>query len=159
MLSFYKILVILRGFFDKAPSSLLNAPVGCVLKTMGNGDTLMKKLMNLALVATVSAFAFTGCSNMSASEQRVGAAALGGALGGGVGSNIGGSAGAALGAGAGAAVGSKSQNGSTKNATYSGVGAGVGAIIGKSVFGGSTGAAIGGAIGAGAGAALENNNR
>ena len=100
-------------------------------------------------------FTLYGCENMSARDQRVGAAALGGAVGGGVGNSVGGGWGSAIGGGAGAAVGSKTQGGSNRNATYSGVGGAVGSAVGKSIFGGNAGAAIGGAIGGGAGAAIE----
>ena len=82
----------------------------------------MNKLIKLSLLATLSSVLFTGCQNMSATEQSIGAAALGGALGGGVGSNVGGTTGAVLGAGAGGAVASKVDGGSNKNAVYSGVG-------------------------------------
>ena len=119
----------------------------------------MKKLMGVMAVATLSIFMLAGCESMSANEQRIGAAALGGAVGGGVGNKVGGGVGAAVGGGAGAAVGSKSQGGSNRNATYSGVGGAVGSAVGKSIFGGNAGAAIGGAIGGGAGAAIEQDNR
>ncbi|WP_313660429.1 DNA transfer protein p32, partial [Acinetobacter variabilis] len=82
----------------------------------------MKKLMSVMAVATISTFMLAGCENMSAKDQRIGAAALGGAVGGGVGNRVGGGVGAAVGGGAGAAVGSKAQGGSNRNATYSGVG-------------------------------------
>jgi len=113
----------------------------------------MKKLMSVMAVATISTFMLAGCENMSAKDQRIGAAALGGAV------RVGGGVGAAVGGGAGAAVGSKAQGGSNRNATYSGVGGAVGSAVGKSIFGGTGGAAIGGAIGGGAGAAIEQNNR
>lgn len=73
----------------------------------------MKKLMGVMAVATLSIFMLAGCESMSANEQRIGAAALGGAVGGGVGNKVGGGVGAAVGGGAGAAVGSKSQGGQT----------------------------------------------
>ena len=93
----------------------------------------MKKLMGVMAVATLSIFMLAGCESMSANEQRIGAAALGGAVGGGVGNKVGGGVGAAVGGGAGAAVGSKSQGGSNRNATYSGVGGAVGSagLLGK----------------------------
>jgi hypothetical protein len=114
----------------------------------------MKKVMGVLVAATLSTVMLSGCQNMSAADQRIGAAALGGALGGGAGNHVGGGVGAA----AGAALGSKSQNGSNRNATYSGVGGAIGSAIGKSVFGGDSGAAIGGAIGGGAGAAIEQRH-
>ena len=45
----------------------------------------MKKTMGLISTLVLSTLMFTGCQNMSASDQRIGAAALGGAVGGGVG--------------------------------------------------------------------------
>ena len=107
----------------------------------------MKKSIGLISAVMLSTIMFTGCESMSANEQRIGAAALGGAVGGGVGNKVGGGVGAALGGGAGAAVGSKTQGGSNRNATYSGVGGAIGSAVGKSVIGGNAGAAIGGAIG------------
>ena len=52
---------------------------------------------------------FTGCQNMSPSDQRIGAAAAGGALGGGLGNHVGGGIGAGLGAAVGAGVGSNTK--------------------------------------------------
>ena len=65
----------------------------------------MKKTMGLVSTLMLSAVMFTGCQNMSASDQRIGAAALGGAVGGGVGNHVGGGLGAGVGAAAGAGVG------------------------------------------------------
>ena len=45
----------------------------------------MKKLLGLTAAATLTMFTLTGCESMSANEQRIGAAALGGAVGGGSG--------------------------------------------------------------------------
>ena len=67
----------------------------------------MKKTIGLISAVLLSTIMFTGCESMSANEQRIGTAALGGAIGGGVGNSIGGGAGAAMGGGAVAAVGSK----------------------------------------------------
>ena len=73
----------------------------------------MKKLMSVMAVATISIFMLAGCENMSAKDQRIGAAALGGAVGGAVGSAVGKSIfggtggaaiGGAIGGGAGAAI-------------------------------------------------------
>ena len=64
----------------------------------------MKKLISMVMVAAVSTVMLAGCESMSANDQRVGAAALGGAVGGGLGNNLGGGVGAALGGGAGAAI-------------------------------------------------------
>lgn len=119
----------------------------------------MKKLAGMIAIATISTMMLAGCENMSARDQRIGSAALGGAVGGGAGNHVGGGLGAALGGGAGAATGSKVQNGSNRNATYSGVGGAVGSVLGKSIFGGNAGAAVGGALGGGAGAAIEEKRR
>ena len=62
----------------------------------------MKKTMGLISTLVLSTLMFTGCQNMSASDQRIGAAALGGAVGGGVGNHVGGGLGAGVGAAAGA---------------------------------------------------------
>ena len=86
----------------------------------------MKKYMSIIAVASFSTMLLAGCENMSASEQRIGTAALGGAVGGAAGNSLGGGVGAAVGGGAGAAVGSKAQGGSNRNATYSGVGGAIG---------------------------------
>ena len=82
----------------------------------------MKKYMSIIAVVSLSTMLLAGCENMSASEQRIGTAALGGAVGGAAGNSLGGGVGAAIGGGAGAAVGSKAQGGSNRSATYSGVG-------------------------------------
>ena len=42
----------------------------------------MKKYMSIIAVASLSTMLLAGCENMSASEQRIGTAALGGAVGG-----------------------------------------------------------------------------
>ena len=60
----------------------------------------MKKTMGLVSTLMLSVVMFTGCQNMTPSNQRIGAAALGGAVGGGVGNHVGG----AIGGGAGAAI-------------------------------------------------------
>ena len=54
----------------------------------------MKKLISMVMVAAVSTVMLAGCESMSANDQRVGAAALGGAVGGGLGNNLGGGVGA-----------------------------------------------------------------
>jgi len=59
----------------------------------------MKKVLGAVAITAMSAMLLAGCENMSANEQRIGAAALGGAIGGGAGSHIGGTAGAAVGGG------------------------------------------------------------
>ena len=59
----------------------------------------MKKSIGLISAVMLSTIMFTGCESMSANEQRIGAAALGGAVGGGVGNKVGGGVGAALGGG------------------------------------------------------------
>jgi len=48
----------------------------------------MKKTIGLISTLVLSTLMFTGCQNMSASDQRIGAAALGGAVGGGDGDEI-----------------------------------------------------------------------
>ena len=58
----------------------------------------MKKVMGVLVAATLSTVMLSGCQNMSAADQRIGAAALGGALGGGAGNHVGGGVGAAAGA-------------------------------------------------------------
>ena len=72
----------------------------------------MKKTIGVVSALVISTVMFTGCQNMSASDQRIGAAALGGAVGG-IGSVVGkallgGDSGAAIGGaiggGAGAAI-------------------------------------------------------
>ena len=68
----------------------------------------MKKTIGLISTLVLSTLMFTGCQNMSASDQRIGAAALGGAVGGGVGNHVGGGLGAGVGAAAGAGVGAVS---------------------------------------------------
>ena len=60
----------------------------------------MKKTMSLMAIAVMSTAILAGCQDMSPSNQRIGAAALGGAVGGGVGNHVGG----AIGGGAGAAI-------------------------------------------------------
>ena len=55
----------------------------------------MKKTMGLVSTLMLSVVMFTGCQNMTPSNQRIGAAALGGAVGGGVGNHVGGGVGAA----------------------------------------------------------------
>ena len=70
----------------------------------------MKKLMSVVCTMGLSTVLLAGCANMTASEQQIGAAALGGAVGGAAGNRVGGGLGAAIGAGAGGAVGSKVEN-------------------------------------------------
>ena len=55
----------------------------------------MKKTMSLMAIAVMSTAILAGCQDMSPSNQRIGAAALGGAVGGGVGNHVGGGVGAA----------------------------------------------------------------
>jgi len=64
----------------------------------------MKKIMGVVSTLVLSTLMFTGCENMSPSEQRIGTAALGGAVGGAAGNSLGGGVGAAIGGGAGAAI-------------------------------------------------------
>lgn len=120
---------------------------------------VMKKTIGLVSTLALSAVMFTGCQNMSASDQRIGAAALGGAVGGGVGNHVGGGLGAGVGAAAGAGVGANTKGGSSNSTTSSAIGAGIGSVVGKAIFGGDSGAAIGGAIGGGAGAAIQEKKR
>ena len=47
---------------------------------------VMKKVLGAVAITAMSAMLLAGCENMSANEQRIGAAALGGAIGGGAGS-------------------------------------------------------------------------
>lgn len=61
------------------------------------GTTIMKKLMGIAAVVTLSTMGMVGCESMSSSQQRIGAAALGGAVGGGVGNSVGGGVGSEIG--------------------------------------------------------------
>jgi hypothetical protein len=131
----------------------------CFLLEPTGVSIVMKKTMGLVSTLMLSAVMFTGCQNMSASDQRIGAAALGGAVGGGVGNHVGGSLGAGVGAAAGAGVGANAKGGSSNSTTSSAIGAGIGAVIGKSIFGGDSGAAIGGAIGGGAGAAIQEKKK
>ena len=67
----------------------------------------MKKLVSACLMTVLSGMMLGGCQDMSPSNQRIGAAALGGAIGGGAGNHVGGGLGAGVGAaaGAGAAAG------------------------------------------------------
>ncbi|EXI41535.1 epstein-Barr nuclear antigen 1 domain protein, partial [Acinetobacter baumannii 26016_4] len=62
----------------------------------------MNKKIGLISTVILSTVMFTGCQNMSPSDQRIGAAAAGGALGGGLGNHVGGGIGAGLGAAVGA---------------------------------------------------------
>ncbi|MEL4585363.1 DNA transfer protein p32, partial [Acinetobacter baumannii] len=50
----------------------------------------MNKKIGLISTVILSTVMFTGCQNMSPSDQRIGAAAAGGALGGGLGNHVGG---------------------------------------------------------------------
>ncbi|MEQ4563616.1 MAG: DNA transfer protein p32, partial [Acinetobacter sp.] len=81
----------------------------------------MKKTISLMATAIVSTVLLAGCQNMSPSDQRIGAAALGGAVGGGVGNHVGGGLGAGVGAAAGAGVGSNAKGGSRNTTTSSAV--------------------------------------
>ncbi|MGQ8245308.1 DNA transfer protein p32, partial [Acinetobacter baumannii] len=84
----------------------------------------MNKKIGLISTVILSTVMFTGCQNMSPSDQRIGAAA-GGALGGGLGNHVGGGIGAGLGAAVGAGVGSNTQGGSKQTTTKSAIGAGI----------------------------------
>ena len=64
----------------------------------------MKKTMGLVSTLMLSVVMFTGCQNMTPSNQRIGAAALGGAV---LGGEAGAAVGGALGGSAGAAYGEK----------------------------------------------------
>ncbi len=79
----------------------------------------MNKKIGLISTVILSTVMFTGCQNMSPSDQRIGAAAAGGALGGGLGNHVGGGIGAGLGAAVGAGVGSNTQGGSKQTTTKS----------------------------------------
>jgi hypothetical protein len=54
----------------------------CFLLEPTGVSIVMKKTMGLVSTLMLSAVMFTGCQNMSPSNQRIGAAALGGAVGG-----------------------------------------------------------------------------
>ena len=95
----------------------------------------MKKLVSACLMTVLSGMMLGGCQDMSPSNQRIGAAALGGAIGGGAGNHVGGGLGAGVGAAAGAGVGSHTKNGSSRTTTSSAIGAGIGdgLVTGKSI--------------------------
>ena len=50
----------------------------------------MKTTMSLMTATFMSLAMLSGCQNMSAADQRIGAAAVGGAVGGAVGNHVGG---------------------------------------------------------------------